>query len=62
MTEPIELWVYAEGRVFPVSIFPHEIILDLKKAIFNEGASRTFVRCDPIDLTLTKVRIIMTPK
>ena len=62
MTEPIKLWVYAEGRAFPVSIFSHEKIHDLKKEIFNEGASGTFVGCDPIDLTLTKVRYIMTPK
>jgi len=54
-----ELWCNIEGErdIFSVSISPHLAIHHLKKQIYNKGSSRSFVGCDPKDLTLTKVDV-----
>ncbi len=56
-----KLCCYVEGKrdIFGVSISPNSTIYDLKKKIYNAG-SRTFVECDPMDLTLIKVCYIIT--
>ena len=62
MTEPvIKLWVYIEGlkSPFSVSIEPQSTIHDLKQKIYDEEA-KFIVECGPSELTLTKVRYIMT--
>lgn len=53
----INLRCIIEGtsNVFLISISPTQTIYDLKKQIYLEGP-QSFVGCDPVDLTLTKVR------
>jgi hypothetical protein len=59
----MELWCYIEGKrdVFSVSIPPNRRIDNLKNEIYNKR-SRSFVGCDPKDLTLTKVCYFMIPR
>jgi len=55
----LKLWCYFEGDIsyFSVFISPSETIDDLRKLIYKEKDKS--IRCNAVELTLTKVRDIM---
>ena len=55
----LKLWYYIEGhpRYFSVFISPSETIDVLTREIYRENDKS--LRCNAVDLTLTKVRYIM---
>jgi len=55
-----DLWYYVEGKtdLSCITIPPTQTIHHLKTKIYDEAHS-SFIGCDPMDLTLTKVRCIM---
>jgi hypothetical protein len=55
----LRCYIKGERNIFDVSISPSDTIDDLKNEIYKKGSCRSFVGCDPMDLTLTKVRYIM---
>lgn len=54
----LKLWCQVEGEktVFRVKVNPNTRVCDLKKTVFKEGMSRTFLGIDAKDLCLWKVR------